>query len=185
MAAKQEETTLMQQELLAVTSQIADDIRMCGYSSAGGTGFGFAHRPNANNPDYSRITDANRIYCTLDGNHNGTLDESGSNSSLDHVGYGLNINGAGNPSLEPEHRNVVKKYDTGAIHWQPIATNISSLKFDYYDATGNPIITPSANLNKIRSVQISVTAVPSPERAGLGIGSRTIVTRVWCRNLGI
>lgn len=32
MAMKQEETILMQQELLAATSQIADELRMCGYS---------------------------------------------------------------------------------------------------------------------------------------------------------
>lgn len=40
MAAKQEETTRMQQELLSVIVQMADDIRMCGYTPNGGS-FGF------------------------------------------------------------------------------------------------------------------------------------------------
>jgi Tfp pilus assembly protein PilW len=46
MAMKQEETTLMQQELLAATSQMAEELRMCGYSPTNAPGFGFMHKPN-------------------------------------------------------------------------------------------------------------------------------------------
>jgi len=46
MAAKQEETTLMQQELLSAMVQMANDLRMCGYTD-GGTGNGFNATSNA------------------------------------------------------------------------------------------------------------------------------------------
>jgi hypothetical protein len=32
-------------------------------------------------------------------------------------------------------------------------------------------------------VEIRVTAVPSPSRKALGIGERTLTTKVWCRNI--
>lgn len=184
MAARQEETTLMQQELLSVMEQISDELRMCGYSKTGMADLGFKNRDTANDPDYNRATNSTSIYCILDGNNNGGLDENGTNSSADHVGYGLNINGAGNPSVAAEHFNVVKKYYTGAVRWQPAATNIGDLRFTYFDVNGAPIANPSANLNDIRSVEINATAVPSPERAGLGIANRTMSTRIWCRNQG-
>lgn len=184
MAAKQEETTLMQQELLAVMVQMADELRMCDYYDRSkfdlpNDPFGFSHLPNAN----SRATNATKIYCTLDGNNNGQLDSNGTNSSADHIAYGLNINGAGNPSVDPLHLNVVKKYYSGAIPWQPLATNIGDLRFTYFDANGALIAAPSTNLEDIRIVEINATAVPSPERAGLGIANRTMTTRVLCRNL--
>ena len=53
MAARQEETTLMQQELLSALVQMADDLRMCGYAPDGGP-FGF----NATQ------TNATAVYCT-------------------------------------------------------------------------------------------------------------------------
>lgn len=74
MAARQEETTLMQQELLSVMEQISDELRMCGYSSSDMIGLGFSNRDTANDPDYNRATNATSIYCTLDGNNNGGLD---------------------------------------------------------------------------------------------------------------
>lgn len=175
MAAKQEETTLMQQELLSLMVMMSDELRMCGYT-ANSTArenktFGFDHRPADNN----RSTNASQIYCTLD--------SSGSGSNYGHVGYALNVNGAGNPSTDALHRNVVKKYDTGAISWQPAATNIGELLFTYFDADGEIIDDPSVNLDAIRSVEINATAVPSTERAGLGIQNRTMSTRVFSRNL--
>ncbi|GAB1408923.1 hypothetical protein MASR1M90_00770 [Desulfovibrionales bacterium] len=186
MAAKQEETTLMQQELLSLMVMMSDELRMCGYRSINATGnFGFAHRPGANNPDSRRITNGTQIYCTQDGNNNGLLDETGNGSTTDHVGFALNVNGAGNPSNDTIHRNVVKKYYTGAVNmrWQPVATNIGELGFTYFNAAEQVIADPSTNLEEIRSVEINVTAVPSIERAGLGIQNRTMSTRVFCRNL--
>ncbi len=54
MAAKQEETTLMQQELLSAIVQISEDLRMCGFTLPGPTVNGFVQ--NATNATSVRCT---------------------------------------------------------------------------------------------------------------------------------
>ena len=189
MAAKQEETTLMQQELLSLVVMMSDELRMCGYTenstARDSKTFGFAHRPGANDPDSRRVTNATQIYCTLDGLGTGIVNESGNGSSVDHVAYALNVNGAGNPDTSSAHRNIVKKYYTGAanMRWEPAATNIRELRFTYFDIDGVEITNPSSNLDKIRSIQINATAMASPERAGLNIPDRQMSTTIFCRNM--
>lgn len=183
MAMKQEETTLMQQELSAATSQIAEELRMCGYSPTGAPGFGFRHMPTTGAPDYGRATNETSVYCTLDFKGDGTVDESGSGSLSDHSGFRLDVLNSGEPKTEPDH--VLRKYDTGAVHWQPLYTNIGDLRFTYFDARGEVISDPSARTDEIRMVEFKITAIPSPTRNGLGIGNRTMSTRVWCRNSGL
>ncbi|NLV96695.1 MAG: type II secretion system protein [Desulfovibrionales bacterium] len=189
MAAKQEETTLMQQELLSLMVMMSDELRMCGFtanaSAKDAKTFGFAHRPGANDPDSRRITSTTQIYCTLDGLGNGIINEGGNGSSADHVAYALNVNGAGNPDTSSAHRNIVKKYYTGAanMRWQPAATNIRELNFTYFDVDGVEITNPSANLNEIRSIQINATATASPERSGMNIPDRQMSSTVFCRNM--
>lgn len=180
-AIKQEETTLMQQELLAAITQIADDLRMCGYSVQGTPGFGFTHRPATENPDYGRATNETSIFCTLDWNQDGTVNENGAGSSREHIAYRLNVANNGSPKPLPD--NVLRKYDTGAVHWQPTSTNIAALRFAYFDADGNPIGNPGANAGSIRIVRIELTAAPSMNRSNLGIGNRTMSTSVLCRNV--
>lgn len=181
MAMKQEETTLMQQELLAATSQIAEELRMCGYSPTGAPGFGFKNLPEKGKPDYGRATNQTAIYCTLDYMGDGKVDESGSGSLWDHAGFRLNVLNTGAPKSEPD--NVLRKYDTGAVHWQPLCTNIGELRFAYFDNKGESIADPEQNTDKICIVEIKITAIPSSNRANLGIGNRTMATRVTCRNL--
>lgn len=180
MAMKQEETTLMQQELLAATSQIAEELRMCGYSPTGTPGFGFKHMPGTGTPEFGRATNETSVYCTLDFRGDGTVDESGSGSLWDHSGFRLNVLNSGAPKTETD--NVLRRYDTGAVHWQPLYTNISDLRFTYFDLKGEAIANPSENTHKISMVEINITAVPSANRANLGIGNRTMTTRVMCRN---
>ncbi|MBE1424596.1 prepilin-type N-terminal cleavage/methylation domain-containing protein [Desulfomicrobium macestii] len=56
MAAKQEETTLMQQELLSAMVQMAEDLRMCGYKATSGPANGFDENE----------TNATSVRCTRD-----------------------------------------------------------------------------------------------------------------------
>jgi len=181
MAVKQEETTLMQQELLGAISVIADELRMCGFSPWGRPGFGFAHLPAVGAPQYGRATNGTSIYCALDWNGDGVINENGTGSGREHVGFRLNV--ANNGSPKPVADNVLRRYDTGAVHWQPVATNIANLDFAYLDAAGNVIPDPGANPHAIRIVRVLVTAAPSAHRAHLGIGNRTMSTNVQCRNL--
>lgn len=92
MAAKQEETTLMQQELLSAMVQISRDLRMCGYANSTASSTGF-----------NATSNSTTIICTKD--HDLT-----SNSTL--LGYKLNttnntidyINATGN--WEPAAINI-------------------------------------------------------------------------------
>ena len=180
MAIRQEESTLMQQELLAATTQIADELRMCGYSPSGGS-FGLRHKPGLEAPDFGRETSARGVYCTLDPQGDGEADESGSGSAADHIGYRLNVGNDGAPKNPPD--NVLRKYDTGAVKWQPLCTNIGDLRFVYRDRRGNVIEDPALEIADIRMIEIQVTAVPSVSRRHLGIANRTMSTKIWCRNL--
>ena len=181
MTLRQAETTLMQQELLAATTQIADELRMCGYSPTGSPGFGFDHRPGVGEPDYGRITNSTGIYCSLDREGDASVNQNGSGSSGDHVGFRLNIRDSGAPRIPPD--NILRKFDTGSVKWQPLCTKIGDLSFTYRDRAGSVIANPQNELSAIRMVEIQVTAIPSPGRAHLNIANRTMATTVWCRNL--
>jgi prepilin-type N-terminal cleavage/methylation domain-containing protein len=179
-AARQSQTTLMQQELLSAISLISEELRMCGFSAQGSPGFGFSHKPGTGAPDYGRATTGAAVYCTQDWNADGTINESGSGSLREHAGFRLNVANDGSVKKVPD--NVLRKYDTGAVHWQPFSTNIGDLRFTYFDASGTIINDPQSNTQNIRSVRVRITAIPSPSHAGLGIGNRTMSTMVWCRN---
>lgn len=154
MAAKQDETTRMQQELLSSIAQIADDLRMCGYSDSG-TNLGF----NAT------ATNMTAVLCTKDPTSSANYTEIGyrHNATENKIDYLLPTNST----------------------WTAFGEDISELIFMYYDKDGT-LITPTANtVNNIRYIEISITAIASPQRIALNIGNRTMTTRVYCRNMGI
>ena len=156
MAAKQEETTRMQQELLAALVDISEELRMCGFRPMGFGNFGF----NAS------ATNQTSIYCTRGRSIN--------NNSTDIISYKRNIN------------NELLVYISSNNTWEPAAYNISDINFSYFDSNGTEITNPSAtSIKQIRIVEINATAIPSPERAALGINNRNMHTRVWPRNMGL
>lgn len=63
----------------------------------------------------------------------------------------------------------------GSGNWNTLMTNVSALKFDYYDANNTLLILPTIN-NNIRYVNISMTITP-PQTQAL-----TLETRVNLRN---
>jgi prepilin-type N-terminal cleavage/methylation domain-containing protein len=153
-----EETALMQQELLSAMTSMADSIRMCGYS------------PNTNATDnfgFTPITNQTQINCTQDADGNGTFD--GSDNEITTFYFNATT-------------NSIQKFSTGTVPWQPLAINIGDLQFTYLDADGNVISDPNANLESIRMVQINATAIPSSNRANMGIRNRTMTTVVQVRN---
>jgi prepilin-type N-terminal cleavage/methylation domain-containing protein len=181
MALKQDETTLMQQELGAAMTQMTEELRMCGYSPKGLVPAGFEHRPGNGVPDYGRVTNRSGVYCTQDSQQDGKIDENGAGSAGDHVGYRLNVRDNGSPMIPPD--NILRKYDTGAVKWQPLCTNIGALEFIYRDSADRVIPSPDQDIDLIRTVEVRVTAVPSTRRAHLGTGNRTMSSTIWCRNL--
>lgn len=154
-----EETALMQQELLSAMVIMADRIRMCGYS------------PNTNSKDnfgFTLSTNSTQINCTHDFDGNGTFD------GTDNEITAFRLNSAS---------NSIQIFSTGSIAWQPLAVNIGDLTFTYFDANGDIITDPNSNLDSIRMVQLNATAVPSPNRASMGIRNRTMTTIVHIRNV--
>jgi prepilin-type N-terminal cleavage/methylation domain-containing protein len=176
-AARQSQTTLMQQELHSAAALISEELRMCGFSAQGNPGFGFSHKPGIGAPDYGRATTHDAVYCSLDWNADGIANENGS-SLREHAGFRLNVANDGSVKKVPDH--VLRKYDTGSVHWQPFSTNIGDLRFTYFDASGEIITEPHAHTQNIRGVRVEITAIPS--KLHLGIGNRTLSTMVWCRN---
>lgn len=159
MAARQEETTLMQQELLSIMLQMTDDLRMCGYTTTSGNNFGFI----------TPGTNASSIYCTSDRDGDGVLDAN----STEHLAY--RISGNSIESFEPSNAT-----------WVLAASNISALNIIYFDSDEAviPNIT-NATARNIRFVDITATATASPERSALAIRNRSMTTRVYCRNTGL
>ncbi len=176
---EQDEIVIMQQEMRAILSQMATQIRMAGFDPTRAGGFGFAHRSGIGDPDHGRVTNATAIYFTMDANRDGVLQENGTGSNDEHGGYRLNVQDDG--STKPAPDGVLRCFETGAVTWQPAATNIQSLDFTYFDAQGNA----TADLSAIRGVRITVVAAASGKRAHLNIDTRTMTTRVQCRNLGL
>lgn len=184
LAAIQEENTLRQQELLASMTRITGRLRMCGYSPVGNPtyNFGFENHPGVGNPDYGRVTNGTAIYCTRDTPNNATDENSAdgffnATTQDEMIGYRINVDGNGNANPDDKLREYRYPY------WQELATNINSIQFVYYDKNGNIINTPSANPKDIRSVQVTLTAKPLPNRVGQKIQNRFMSTTVQCRNI--
>ncbi|UTF50246.1 prepilin-type N-terminal cleavage/methylation domain-containing protein [Desulfomicrobium sp. ZS1] len=177
-AARQSQTTLMQQELHSAAALISEELRMCGFSAQGSPGFGFSHKPGIAAPDYGRATTGSAVYCSQDWNADGIANENGSGCLREHAGFRLNVADDGSAKKIPDH--VLRKYDTGFVAWQPFSTNIGDLHFIYFDAGGEIITEPHAHTQNIRGVRVEITAIPS--KLHLGIGNRTLSTMVWCRN---
>jgi len=158
MAAKQEETTQMQQELLSAIVQIAEDLRMCGYSTGSGINVGF----NAT------ATNSTAVYCTKQ--QTGIVPTSINTI----IGY-----------MFDNDNNKIDFFLNSNSTWTTAASNISDLNFIYFDINGNIIPVPIADTRTIRYVEITATAQATAARSGLNIRERTMSTRIYCRNMGI
>ena len=157
MAAKQEETTMMQQELLSAMADMTEELRMCGFKPMGNGFFGF----NASG------TNQTSVYCTRGLSIN--------NNSTDIIAYTRNST-----------NNDLLVYISSDDEWVAAASNISDLNFIYFNEDGLEISNPTAaTVGQIRMIEINATAIPSPERAKLNINSRTMHSRVWLRNMGL
>ncbi len=70
-----------------------------------------------------------------------------------------------------------------------LADNISALQFTYLDSSGNSIANPVADADKIRVVNVRVTARTERQdpdyKSGSGYRTRTITSNIQVRNMGI
>ncbi len=160
MAAKQDEMTHMQQELLSIIAIMADDLRMCGYDPVpDGATFGFVNGTNSTS-----------FFCTSDRNGNGVLDAN--NTNPEHLGYRF-------------IGNQIQIFEPEAATWNATSSVFANLQIRYFDSNATSFVPTNATVGNIRFVEISATAKASPERASMPIANRTMTTQVYCRNLGI
>jgi len=83
-----------------------------------------------------------------------------------------------------EGKSALLRDDNLGLGPQPVAENIESLQFLYFDKDGNP----TANPPNIRMIQLTIVAItdkPDPElaKAGDGLRRRTLTTNIQLRNL--
>jgi len=113
MAAKQEETTMMQQELLTALVDMSEEIRMCGFKPMGIGNFGINQT----------ATNQTSIYCTR--------------------GLSIANNSTNIISYTRDNSNQLLVYISSNDTWEPAATNISELSFAYFDEDGLEITPPT------------------------------------------
>jgi len=160
----QEVAAGVQQDLRAALNIMTQDIRMAGFDPTDSDNFGVevatlnSIRITADLLDLDPTTDV------IDAN--GVIDDS----DFERITYNFN---AGNNRLEQ-----ILYETTGSESTQPVVDNVTNVAFTYLDE--NNAVT--ATLADIRTVTISMT-IDEPAGRG-GTVSRTLSTRVRCRNLG-
>jgi len=171
--AKQEQITAMQQNLRAAMYIMERDIRMAGHNPTRAAGVGI------------QTADENLIRFTMDmtGGLTDGLDNDG-DGTVDNAEEATFGNGR---TTEANEDITYSLYTQNGIQYlgrdtgsgaQPVAENIESLSFEYLGGTGGTV----GNTSMIRSIDITISANAAKDDE---IPSRTLTTRVRCRNLGL
>ena len=139
--SNQEQIVEMQQNARMAIDIISREIRMAGYNPKRTTGsFTFLLAATEN-----RATNQNNVAFTYDDNSDGIEDSNDSEQVAFRVDGG-----------------VLKRFSTGAVHWQPLVENVETLNFTYTLSDGTVVGPPSdptaAQVLTIVKVKIQVTA---------------------------
>lgn len=150
----QEVAAGVQQDLRAALNIMTQDIRMAGFDPTDSDNFGV------------EVATATNIRITSDTDIDGVVDQS----NFERITYNLN---AGTNQLQQ-----ILYQGTASESTQPVVDNVTNLTFTYLDEDNNITATPA----DIRTVIISMTIQELAGRGGLV--TRSLSTRVQCRNLG-
>lgn len=165
----QDQIVDMQQNIRAVMYIMTKELRMAGYDPhvtynpgivAAGDG------SNGNPLTFTLVADEDGI----DNDSDLATDEEGEFMTISYQLIDANGNG-----------NVDLGRDDGISGLIPIAENISSLVFTYLDEDG----VATAVLDDIRTIQVTITAMPDPGKIDHAKTTRTLSSRIRCRNLGL
>ena len=143
-----------QQDLRAALNIMTQDIRMAGFDPTDSDNFGV------------EVATATNIRITSDTDIDGVVDQS----NFERITYNLN---AGTNQLQQ-----ILYQGTASESTQPVVDNVTNLTFTYLDEDNNITAIPA----DIRTVIISMTIQELAGRGGLV--TRSLSTRVQCRNLG-
>ncbi len=143
-----------QQDLRAALNIMTQDIRMAGFDPTDSDNFGV------------EVATATNIRITSDTDIDGVVDQS----NFERITYNLN---AGTNQLQQ-----ILYQGTASESTQPVVDNVTNLTFTYLAEDNNITAIPA----DIRTVIISMTIQELAGRGGLV--TRSLSTRVQCRNLG-
>lgn len=158
----QERVADVQQDARAALEIMARDIRMAAFNPRRGSGAGILK------------ADQDMLAFQMDINMSNDL-EDGSYEELLVYLYDADDREIG--------RNVNPDPETLEAGARPLASNVSQLRFAYFDENGDALEAPVAAPRDIRRVQISVTCEQRDDKGGLF--ARTLTTTVAIRNLVI
>jgi type IV pilus assembly protein PilW len=125
----QDQVVAMQQDLRALIENIVQAIRTAGYDPTSSNQFGFISLSSPGSPGFGRYTSSDGIafYADIDNPPNGIVDSSDS----EQVAFRLNVDQSGKTLAPGSRDNILRKYSTGAVRWQPLAENIEAVGFAY------------------------------------------------------
>ncbi|MCP4413686.1 MAG: prepilin-type N-terminal cleavage/methylation domain-containing protein [Gammaproteobacteria bacterium] len=179
----QEQVVEMQQNLRAALYIISNEIRMAGYDPSRSIDAGIINAGNGSD-SLNRLIfsyfNADAWNDGEDNNNNAAIDEP--NENQQNIEYYLyDSTNDSDTTVDDLGRRNGSRLDA-------IAGNIQNLQFAYLDTTGTvmPLPIAATNLPDIRSIQITITAIPEPDpKAPDYANGRTLTTIVKCRNLGL
>jgi hypothetical protein len=153
----------VQQNLRSAIGLMARDIRHAGLDPSDSDNFGITYA------DQTKIRFTTDSIDSGSGDFNGVVDEA----NFEEITYVFQ----GNQVMQTLYETVTTSTaDTAAL-----ISNIEELKFEYFDAAGNDLGSPVADLDRIRTVIISMTVKEPAGRDKMVV--RTLRRRVECRNL--
>ena len=168
----QEQIVEMVQTARAAMDMMTGEIRMAGYDPKETELFTFQFSDSED-----RETDMNNIAFTYDESGDGMQDYN----DKEQIAFRL-------------QDGTLKRFSTGAVHWQPVAENIDTLEFTYTLRDGTVIAPPSnptaAQVLNIAKVDIKITAKtskPDPDYTDPTYGDHyrryTLTSAITPRNL--
>jgi len=178
----QKQVLEMQQNSRMALYMMTNEIRMAGYDYDGSNGAGITSAGDGSSGNPMTFANANPLTFTLvaddDGENNdgdAVVDEPGELKTISFALY----DGYGDGDTD-----IGRAVGAGAP--QPLAENIASLEFLYFDEDGTQITpTTPAGFSNIKYIQITIEATTdSNATSSFHVNNRILETTVQCRNIG-
>ena len=186
----QEMMTEVMDNIRAVKQLMTDEIRSAGCNPRNKRRIGF--EPDTSDDRFD--TDANSIHFTRDidnGDGDALFEPDGDAEDLEeNIGYFrgttpalADVLNAGNTTPGTLYR---VSFGASGVNSQPVADNITDLRFRYFDANSNEIINPTntVDLDKIRTVEVTIIGqVQNTARVSTAKRTWTQQFRIRVRNI--
>ena len=188
----QEMMVEVMENVRGVQQLLTDEIRSAGCNPKGKRRIGFELPPSVYAGDNRFDTDSDSIHFTRDIDNgdgdaiyepDGDADDPGENIGYYRGTTSSNVLPAGNTTPGTLYR---VSFGVSGFNPQPVADNVTDLRFRYFDATGTELLNPSTStaLDKIRTVEVTITGqVQNTVRVSAANRTWTQKFRIRIRNM--